>query len=94
METHSILSDRFLVEGADGSPSSENWVQTILAEEVSTLCLHRVPHCEQTDWTLMPLQERTDKFCLVPWHLLCYVTAPINARYILSQSTIIRLMEI
>ena len=70
MATHPILSDRFLVKGADGSPSSENWVQTILAEEVSTLCLHRVPHCEQTDWTLMPLQERADKFCLVPWHLL------------------------
>jgi len=70
MVTHSILSDRFLVERTDGSPSSEDRVQTILAEEVSTFCLHRVPHCKQTDWTLMPLQERTDKFCLVSWHLL------------------------
>ena len=65
--TYSILSDGFLVERADRSPS-ENRVQTILAEEVSTLCLHRVPHCEQTDWALMPLQERADKHCFVSWH--------------------------
>ena len=66
--THPILSYRFLVERTNRSSSSQHRAETLFTEEVSTFCLHWIPHRKETDGTLMPLQEWVDKFGLVARH--------------------------
>lgn len=46
----------------------EEWLQTVSAEQMSTLNLHRVPHGIVADGALVSFQQRVDKLTLIARH--------------------------
>ena len=63
--TYLVCRDGTSVEGAFRVGCGQYGLQTSLTEEVSTLCLHGVPHGVEADGALVPLEEGVEKVLLV-----------------------------
>ena len=93
--THPFFSDGFFVQRAERGSASEQWVQALLAEEVSTLRLNWVSHGQTAHVAPVPLEQRVHKLAVVARHLselsegvLCVVGMCVMFVYVWETSNV------
>ena len=70
VHTHLFFGDWLIIQWTNWRMLLENGIQTLLTEEVATLCLHGIPHGQVALGALMPLHERVEWCTTVSWHIV------------------------